>query len=94
MVMSVPLMLTVLVVFRLKRGLRGMVMGVTARLAPVGVAHDFLLLAEALRSRRGHFAWAQRHTLMAIVRRSQAQVKRERASPPIARQSTSFAKSL
>jgi hypothetical protein len=32
----------------------GMVGLVTALLAPRGVTHDFLLLAEAFRSRRGH----------------------------------------
>jgi hypothetical protein len=67
MVMSVAFVLIVLVVFRSKFGGDGMEIGVTARLAPVGVAHDFLLLAEAFRSRRGHSAWAPCHTLVVML---------------------------
>jgi len=67
MVMSAVLMLILLVVFRSIGRVKGITIGVMARLAPVGVAHGFLLLAEAFRSRRGHFAWATCHTLVEMI---------------------------
>ena len=45
-------------------------MGRTTRLASRGMTHGSLLLAEALRSRRGHNAWAPCRTLVRIVRRT------------------------
>jgi hypothetical protein len=73
--MSALLTLILLVVFRSIGRVKGMTIGVMARLAPSGVAHDFLLLAEALRSRRGHFAWATCHTLIEMVCRREGYVK-------------------
>jgi len=44
-------------------------------LASRGMTHDSLLLAEALRSRRGRIAWAPRRTLIVILRRKPAPIK-------------------
>jgi hypothetical protein len=63
------------VVFRRVGGVVGIMMGVLARLAPSGVAHDSLLLAEAIRSRRGHFAWATCLTLIEMLGTVGATVK-------------------
>jgi hypothetical protein len=67
----------VFVEIRLIGRVNGIKSGVMARLAPAGVAHVFLLLAEAIRSRRGQSAWAPCHTLMAIIGPAPAAVKRQ-----------------
>jgi hypothetical protein len=47
--------------------LEGKYGSVTARSAPRGVAHNSLLLAEAIRTRRGHNAWATCLTLNRMI---------------------------